>query len=216
MPVKLITAIDVAPEMTKRAREKKPAIHEIRTVPFDRYQPAVPFDVVAFTGALAAMPDLRNAANHAAQLTLHGSRIVVCARNGDWLWRNPASHASARLRYPMSWLGASVWRRKWAAAAADRLAGLTSPHPDRTPEIVKQAFGSRFGLRSELTDFGVTRLFEYGLAIPASQTPETYGPTGERRPWTRAMDRLKAADEAFGKKHPLEGGHFALLFDKLH
>lgn len=216
MPVKLITAIDVSPEMTKRAREKNPAIHEIRTIPFDRYQPAVPFDVVAFTGSLAAMPDLRAAATHAAQMTLHGSRIVVCARNGDWLWRDPARHTAARLRYPFSWLGTSMLRRKWAAKAAECVAGLESPHDELTPEVVKQAFGSRFGLRSEVTAFGVTRLFEYRLAVPPAQVPDTYGPTRERRPWTRAMERLQAADESFGKKHPLEGGLFALLFDKLH
>ena len=216
MPVKLITAIDLSPEMTKRAREKNPAIHEIRTIPFDRYQPAVPFDVVAFTGALAAMPDLRAAASHAAQMTLHGSRIVVCARNVDWLWRDPAGQSKARLRYPLSWLGSTLAGRKWAGLAAERAKGLESPHPELTPESVKQAFGSRFGLRSELTAFGVTRLFEGRLAIPPDQVPDTFGPTRERRPWTRAIERLQSADESFNRQHPLEGGLFALLFDKLH
>jgi hypothetical protein len=38
-------------------------------VAFENYQPVVPFDVIAFNGSLAAMPNLRTTAGHIAGMT---------------------------------------------------------------------------------------------------------------------------------------------------
>jgi SAM-dependent methyltransferase len=215
MPVKLITAIDVSPQMARRAREKAPGVPEVRTVAFANYQPVVPFDVVAFTGALAAMPDLRAAAEHTARMTLHGSRVVICARNGGWAWQEEAQQRPARWKNP-SWYWAR-WRNQARIATAAKLsAELDSPHAPLTQARIGAGFEGRFGLRHQRSSFGVTRLFENVLAVPHEQALETVGQTRERRPWMRSLERLHRLDEAFEKSHPMGGGVLAMLYDKLH
>ena len=215
MPAKLITAIDVSPQMARRAREKALAVPEIRTVPYDSYLPVVPFDVVAFNNSLTAMGDLRAVANHTADMTLHGSRIVICVRNGNWLWRDPALERKARLNNP-SW----YWKRwingKRIAEIAAMKAPVASPHPLLTAGKLLEAFEGRFGLRDQRTDFGVTRLFEEVIAVPREERLETVGQTRERRPWMGSVEKLRKLDAAFSKQHPGGGGLLAMLLDKLH
>ena len=215
MPSRLITALDVSPQMAQRAREKVLAVPEIRTTAFDAYRPVVPFDVIAFNGALAAMPDLRAVANHTAGMTLHGSRIVICARNGDWLWQDPASLRRARLRHP-GW----YWKRWLNGSRIAQIASLSeslaSPHRLLTAARISEAFAGRFGLRDERTGFGVTRLFESVIAVPREQALQTVGQTREWRPWIGSVERLRKLDEVFARKHPMAGGLLAMLFDKLH
>ena len=215
MPTKLITAIDVSSQMARRAREKVLAAPDIRTVNFGAYQPVVPFDVVAFNGSLAAMPDLAAAVQNTARMTLHGSRIVICARNGDWALADPSRQSAARRAHP-SWYLAR-WRNQQRIAEIAKLsAGLASPHPELTSAKIMAAFEGRFGLRSQRTDFGVTRLFESVIAVPRDQALDTVGVTREYRPWMRSVERLRKQDEAFAKQHPNGGGLLAMLFDKLH
>lgn len=207
MPARLITAIDWSPQMTRRAREKVPGIPEIRTIDFAGYRPVVPFDVVVFNGGLAAMPDLAAAAQHTAVMTLHGSRVVISLRNGEWDAR-PGS-------YP-SW----YWHRCVNARRITEVARLTSPfaspHALLTARQIAAAFEGRFGLRDQRTDFGVTRLFENVIVVPREQRLQTVGLTRERRPWMREVERLRKHDEAHAARHPMGGGLLAMLFDKLH
>ena len=215
MPAKLITAVDLSPQMARRAREKVPAVPEIRTTAFDGYRPVVPFDVVVFNGSISAMPDLRDVAEHTASMTLHGSRIVICVRNGDWKWRNPPDERSARMRHP-SW----YWKRWINKARIAEVAALTSPvaspHPLLTAAKISEAFEGRFGLRDQRTDFGVTRLFESVIAAPREQALQTVGLTREHRPWMGSLARYRKLDEAFEKENPMGGGLLAMMFDKLH
>ena len=215
MPTKLITAIDISSQMARRAREKVPAVPDVRTTAFASFQPVVPFDAVAFTGSLAALPDLAAAADHTARMTLHGSRIVICLRNGDWALANPSLQSSARLKHP-SWF-LTRWRNQQRIAEVAKLsASLASPHPELNSAKIMAAFEGRFGLRSQRTDFGVTRLFESVIAVPRNQALDTVGQTRENRPWMRSVERLRNQDEAFAKQHPMGGGLLAMLFDKLH
>ena len=215
MPTKLITAIDVSSQMARRARDKVPSIPDVRTTAFASYRPVVPFDVVAFTGSLAALPDLAAAADHTARMTLHGSRIVICLRNGDWAFADPARQSSARLHYPSWYL--TRWRNQQRIAEAAKLLDkLASPHPDLTSAKILAAFEGRFGLRDQRTDFGVTRLFESIIAVPRDQALETVGQTREVRPWMRGVERLRKQDDGFAKQHPMGGGLLAMLLDKLH
>ena len=215
MPAKLITAIDISPRMARRAREKVPATPDIRTVGFLGHQPVVPFDVIAFNGSLAAMPDLHAAAQHAAGMTLHGSRIVISVRNGGWEWEDAAKRSSARMHHPLWYF--HQWRNKARMAEVARMSeGLASPHALLTAEKIGAAFEGRFGLRDQRTAFGVTRLFEDVIAVPRDQGLETVGQTRERRPWMGAVDRLRGLDRAFQKRHPMGGGLLAMLYDKLH
>jgi SAM-dependent methyltransferase len=215
MPARLITAIDVSPRMAQRAREKAPAVGDIRTSAFDRYRPAVPFDAIAFAGALAAMPDMRAVVNHTAGMTLHGSRVVICVRNGDWVWQDSAQRQRAQLSHP-SW----YWKRWINGNRIDEISSLAeslaSPHALLTAGRISSAFAGRFGLRDERTDFGVTRLFETVIAVPREQSLQTVGQTRERRPWMASVERLRKLDEVFTKRHPMGGGLLAMLFDKLH
>jgi SAM-dependent methyltransferase len=206
MPARLITAIDLSQQMTRRAREKAPSIPEVRAVPFTSFHPVVPFDVVVLNGSLAAMPDLSSIADHTASMTLHGSRVVICVRNGDW---------RAGMR-PPAWYWQRLINRRRIAEAAALGEGLSSPHSELTAARIKQAFGGRFGLRDERTDFGVTRLFESVLVVPRNQALQTVGMTRERRPWMGTAGRLRKADAVFAKRHPMGGGLLAMLFDKLH
>jgi SAM-dependent methyltransferase len=207
MPAKLITGIDASPQMARRAREKVPAVPEIRTVPFESYQPVVPFDVVVFNGVLAAMPDLHSTAEHTAAMTLHGSRVVICVRNGEWKAR-PGGHPS--------W----YWRRWINRGRIAEIAQMTepvrSPHAALTAGKIFDAFGGRFGLRDQRSAFGVMRLFEDVIAVPREQALQTVGLTREWRPWMGVVDRLRRLDEAFAKRHPMGGGLLAMLLDKLH
>ena len=215
MPAKLITAIDISPQMTRRAREKVPATPDIRTVSFAGHQPVVPFDVVAFNGSLAAMPDLRAAAQHAAGMTLHGSRIVIYVRNGGWEWEDAAKRGSARMHHPLWYF--HRWKNQARMVEVARMSeGLASPHPLLTADKIGAAFEGRFGLRDQRTAFGVTRLFENVIAVPREQSLETVGQTRERRPWIRTIERLRGLDEAFEKRRPMGGGLLAMLYDKLH
>ncbi len=215
MSAKLIAAIDVSPQMARRAREKALAIPEIRTIAFDSYHPVVPFDVVVFNNSLTAMGDLRAVVKHTADMTLHGSRIVVCVRNEDWLWQDPAQERKARLNNP-GW----YWKRwingKRIAEIAAMNASVASPHPLLSAGKLLDAFDGRFGLRDQRTDFGVTRLFENVIAVPREERLETVGQTRERRPWMGSVERLRELDAAFAKQHPESGGLLAMLFDKLH
>ncbi len=215
MPAKLITAIDVSPEMARRAREKAPAVPEILTVPFDSYRPVVPFDAVAFTGSLSAMPDLRAVANHTAGMTFHGSRIVICARNGKWLWQDAGPRRNARLSNPL-WYWKRWINNKRIAEIAAMTALVASPHELLDAGKILQAFEGRFGLRDQRTDFGVTRSFENVISVPRDQGLETVGQTRASRPWMASVERLRKLDEAFARKHPEGGGLLAMLFDKLH
>ena len=215
MPTKLITAIDISAQMARRAREKVPAVPDVRTSAFAAFQPVVPFDVVAFTGSLAALPDLAAAADHTARMTLHGSRIVICLRNGDWALADPSRQSSARLKYPRWYM--TRWRnQKRIEEVAKLSANLASPHPELNSTKVLAAFEGRFGLRDQRTDFGVTRLFESVIAVPREQALATVGQTREVRPWMRSVERLRKQDEIFAKQHPMGGGLLAMLFDKLH
>ena len=148
-------------------------------------------------------------------MTLHGSRIVICLRNGDWALANPSLQSSARLRHP-SWF-LTRWRNQQRIAEVAKLsASLASPHPELNSAKIMAAFEGRFGLRSQRTDFGVTRLFESVIAVPRNQALDTVGQTRENRPWMRSVERLRKQDEAFAKQHPMGGGLLAMLFDKLH
>lgn len=206
MPAKLITAIDLSQQMTRRAREKAPSIPEVRTVPFTSFHPVVPFDVVVFNGSLAAMADLRAVADHAAGMTLHGSRVVICVRNGGW---------RAGMR-PPAWYWQRLINGRRMAEAAALGQGLSSPHTELTGACITQAFEGRFGLRDQRTDFGVTRLFESVLVVPRDQALQTVGLTRERRPWMRTTGRLRKGDTVYARRYPMGGGLLAMLFDKLH
>jgi SAM-dependent methyltransferase len=215
MPAKLITGIDPSPQMTRRAREKVPAVPEIRTVAFERYQPVVPFDVIAFNGSLAAMPDLHAAAEHIAGMTVHGSRIVISVRNGDWIWQDAARRRIAHLMHP-SWYRHRLMNAGRIADIARVSTPVTSPHPLLTARQISEAFEGRFGLRDQRSGFGVTRLFESVIAVPPEQGLKTVGLTREDRPWMGSVERLWCQDEAFAKRHPMGGGILAMLFDMLH
>lgn len=215
MPAKMLTAIDVAPEMTRRAREKVPSNVEVRTIPFDRFMPSVPFDTIVFTGSLAAMPDLRAVCEHTAQMTVLGSRVVVCAANGDWEFADEAKRRSARMLYP-GW----YWHRLVNSSHLARVNSLAaaippSPHPALSPARIATGFEARFGLRDLKTEFGVTRLFEDALAIDPRSALKTVGPTREARPYMRTIERLKKHDAAFGKQNRDRGGVLAMLLDRL-
>lgn len=215
MPAKLLTAIDLAPEMTRRTREKVPSSIEVRTLPFDRFMPSVPFDVVAFTGSLAAMPDLKAACEHAARMTVLGSRLVICAANGDWEYQEAARSSRARLLYP-GWF----WHRLKNHSRLQRVAELraespTSPHPPLTAGRIAAGFEARFGVRDQKTDFGVSRLFQDVVAIDPAQALRTIGPTRETRPYHRTVERLRKLDAALQRRHPEGGGVLAMLLDRL-
>ncbi len=215
MPAKLITGIDLSPQMTRRAREKVPAVPEIRTVAFEKYRPVVPFDVIAFNGSLAAMPDLRAAAEHIAGMTVHGSRIVISVRNGDWIWQDPGRRRIALLMHP-GWYRHRLMNAGRIADIAKVSAPLASPHPLLTARQISEAFEGRFGLRDQRSGFGVTRLFESVIAVPREQGLKTVGLTREDRPWMKSVEQLWRQDEAFAKRHPIGGGILAMLFDMLH
>ena len=215
MPAKLLTAIDLAPEMTRRAREKVPSTIEVRTIPFDRFMPSVPFDTIAFTGSLAAMPDLRAVCEHAAKMTVLGSRLVVCAANGEWEYSDPAKRGSARMLYP-SWYWHRLLNRTQLARVASLQAAVPpSPHAELTPSRIATGFEARFGLRDLKTDFGITRLFEDVVAIDPRAALKTVGPTRETRPYMRTIDGLKKLDASFARQKPDRGGLMAMLFDRL-
>lgn len=215
MPAKLLTAIDLAPEMTRRAREKIPSTIEVRTIPFDRFMPSVPFDTIAFTGSLAAMPDLRAVCEHAAKMTVLGSRLVVCAANGDWEWSDPAKQRSVRLHYP-SWYWHQLINRSHLARVANLRSEIPpSPHTELTPARITAGFEARFGLRDLKTEFGVSRLFQDVVAIDPRQALKTVGPTRESRPYMRTIDGLKKLDASFSKQKPDRGGLMAMLLDRL-
>ena len=161
------------------------------------------------------MGDLRAVANHTADLTLHGSRIVICVRNGDWLWQDPALERKARLNHP-GWHWKRWINRKRIAEIAAMNTAIASPHPLLNAAKLLEAFDGRFGLRDQRTDFGVTRLFENVIAVPREERLETVGQTRERRPWTGSIEKLRKLDAAFAKRHPAGGGLLAMLLDKLH
>jgi hypothetical protein len=113
----------------------------------------VPFDVIALNGSLAAMPDLHAAAEHIAGMTVHGSRIVISVRNGDWIWQDAARRRIAHLTHP-SWYRHRLMSASRIAEIARVSTPVASPHPLLTARQISEAFEGRFGLRDQRSGFG--------------------------------------------------------------